>query len=168
MKPIRLVLVGVVALALTAAAASTSSPAFNREMAPILDAYLDIGHALSQDRLDGVHRAARRIAVEAKKLHPDKARPGHAGHYGSLPKNIRRSALELARAKTLTAARDAFEELGRHIVVWVITAKPAGARVLYCPMVKATWIEKGSGIHNPYLGIAHETCGRVMVGDPSM
>lgn len=167
MKSLRLVVPALAALLATTALASPSRPVFDREMAPILTAYLQVGHALANDRLDGIRPAARRIVAATHHLRPMRTAAGHAARYGSLPRHLAEDARALAAARDLKSARVAFEDLGRHLVVWVITAHPSGARVLYCPMVKATWVEKGTGVHNPYLGLAHEGCGRVMVGDPS-
>jgi hypothetical protein len=167
MKRIRLAVPALVAAIAVPALASPSRPVFDREMTPILTEYLVIEHALAADRLDGVKPAARAIVAATAHLKPVRSGHGDVVRYGSLPRNIAQDARSLAAAKDLTSARTAFLALGKHLVVWVITAHPRGARVLYCPMVKATWVENGKGVHNPYLGRAHEHCGRVMVGDRS-
>ena len=167
MKPVRLVIPALAAVLATTALAAPTRPVFDRQMAPILAQYLVVEHALAHDRLDGVAPAALAIVAASAKLEPVRTAAGHAARYGSLPGHIAEDARALAAAKDLKAARAAFLALGKHLVVWVITAHPKGARVLYCPMVKATWVEAGNGVHNPYLGQAHETCGRVMVGDRS-
>ena len=36
--------------------------------------------------------------------------------------------------------------------------------VMYCPMVEAGWVQRGSKVANPYLGEEMESCGHEVGG----
>ena len=77
--------------------------------------------------------------------------------------DVTKEAETLAKAKDLKAAREAFKPLSASLVKYLADNK-AGKGVYheaYCPMVKASWLQKGTDIKNPYMGMEMLTCGKV-------
>ena len=116
----------------------------------VLDHYLKIQAELTKDSIKGVdeHASAISKAVKGddmKMLSPDVAKQADA----------------LANAKDLNSAREAFKPLSASLVKYLADNK-AGKGVYheaYCPMEKASWVQTGTDIKNPYLGKAMPTCG---------
>src|SRR6266516_562638 len=116
----------------------------------VLAHYLMIQTELAKDSLKGVEEHANAIAKavkgdEMKMLSPD----------------VAKQAETLAKAKDLKAAREAFKPLSASLVKYLADNK-AGNGVYheaYCPMVKASWLQTGKDIKNPYMGKEMLTCG---------
>src|SRR6266705_2067067 len=138
-----------VALALAAAplaALSDDKKADDPLMEPVksvLDHYLKIQGELAKDSVKDVdeHAAAIAKAVKGddiKMLSPDVAKQADA----------------LAQAKDLRAARAAFKPLSASLVKYLADNKAGKGTYheAYCPMVKASWLQTGKTIKNPYMG----------------
>lgn len=116
----------------------------------VLDHYLMIQTELAKDSTKSLDEHANAIAKavradEMKMLSPDLAK----------------QAETLARAKDLKAAREAFKPLSASLVKYLADNK-AGKGTYhegYCPMVKASWLQKEKEIRNPYMGKSMLTCG---------
>lgn len=116
----------------------------------VLDHYLMIQTDLAKDSIKGLDEHANAIAKavkgdEMKMLSPDVAKQAEA----------------LAKAKDLKAAREAFKPLSTSLVKYLADNK-AGKGTYhegYCPMVKASWLQKETDVKNPYMGKAMLTCG---------
>ena len=71
----------------------------------------------------------------------------------------------------MKSARDAFGRLSHAIIAYAKTSNAAigdGVNVLYCPMLKKYWLQKGAKIANPYYGKSMLECGRVVTGLPDL
>ena len=118
----------------------------------VLDHYLKIQGELAKDSIKGVdeHAAAIAKAVKGddmKMLSPDVAKQADA----------------LAQAKDLRAARAAFKPLSASLVKYLADNK-AGVGTYHeawCPMVKASWLQTGRAIKNPYMGKQMLSCGEL-------
>jgi Cu(I)/Ag(I) efflux system membrane fusion protein len=157
------------ARALTAAAfllvaGAAGGSEFDRAMDPILSEYLEIHAALAADETRGVEEAVRAIEPLARKLRPETATAEHAEHYANIPRDILAACDRLEEAKEIGSIRDAFAELSRPLSMWVTMARPKGMSVMYCPMRKAGWVQRGSEVANPYYGAKMSSCGEKVGG----
>src|SRR5207248_9901630 len=103
-----------------------------------------------KDSIKGVDENANAIAKavtgdEMEMLSPDVAKQAEA----------------LAKAKDLKAAREAFKPLSASLIKYLgdHTAGKGVYHEAYCPMVKASWLQKGKDIKNPYMGKEMPACG---------
>ena len=138
---------------------------FDKTMHPILIEYLKIQEVLAADKTDGVKGAAEQIAALADKVDPKKVAGEHAMHYKDLPMKIKKAAQELAQGKEIAAMRDTFKALSRPMAMWGTMSKPQGISVVYCPMAKGSWLQKGKEIRNPYYGDEMLRCGEIVGGE---
>lgn len=162
--------VAVVALSAASTHAESGSRApgvqdFDRQMHPILGSYLKIGDTLAADSVDGVRSEAKRIAERTPKLDPKGVTGEHEAHYKDIPAKLKAAAQTLSRAKTLEEARDAYKKLSMPMGMWASMSQPAGIDVVYCPMAKASWLQKQGAIRNPYHGVKMLRCGQVVKAD---
>lgn len=116
----------------------------------VLDHYLKVETELAQDSTKGIEEHANAIVKavkgdEMKMLAPD----------------VSKAAETLAKAKDIKAAREAFKPLSASLIKYFADNK-AGKGVYheaYCPMVKASWLQKETEIKNPYMGKSMPNCG---------
>ena len=134
-------------------------------MRPIVDSYLRIGEALAADSISEIGRNAEDIAKLAGSLDPTKVTGEHASHYVQIPTKLKMAAKKLAKSKTLEEARVAYKELSMPMAMWATMSKPEGIDVVYCPMAKASWLQKKGAIRNPYHGSEMLRCGQVVKAD---
>ena len=146
------------------ASTAPSATPFDRGMQPILSRYLAIHDALAADSTKGVRAAARAIVRSTAKLNPDLVSGDSAKDYRRLPRELRAAARALAKAETLEQARWAFDQLSRPMTRWIALTKPAGIRVAYCSKARASWLQKGMVVRNPYYGTTMLRCGRIVGG----
>lgn len=144
--------------------AAGDTAAFDKQMAPILSVYAKIHRALAGDGMQGVAKAATAIAKLSRKLAPKTVSGKHAKHYATLPTKLRGAALEVAKAKSIDAAREAFKKLSRPMAMWASMSKPAGVNVVFCSMAKGSWLQTDKKIRNPYYGKKMLTCGQIIAG----
>ncbi len=159
-----LMTLGTLLPALFALPALADTAAFDAGMKPIVAPYLEIHDALASDRFEGVPKRARAIERAAKKLDPSTVTGEHAEHYKTLPEKIAAAARALASAKDIASAREAFKTLSRPIAMWTQMSAPEGLHVVFCSMAKASWVQKGEDVRNPYYGKKMLTCGEVLGG----
>src|SRR6266852_5182056 len=134
----------------TADEKKAENPALMEPVKSVLDHYLSIQTELTKDSVRGLDEHANAIAKavrgdEMKMLSPD----------------VAKQAETLAKAKDLKAAREAFKPLSASLVKYLADNK-AGQGIYheaYCPMVKASWLQKETDIKNPYMGKEMLTCG---------
>ena len=133
-----------------AEAPKRSDAAVNEPAKTILENYLAIQTELAKDSIKGVNEHASAISKSAT-----------ADKNKSLPANLGKQADAVAAAKDLKLAREAFKTLSTSVIQYVDDLKPEkGAyHEAYCPMAKASWLQKGQGIKNPYMGKEMLTCG---------
>jgi hypothetical protein len=139
-----------------AATACAPAPATDRTPKPgaemsrsVIDPYLKIQEALSDDKMDGVKANAGNIATAATAL-------------GAPAMKIDTTAVQLSNAVEIEDARDKFGALSEAIDAYMTGLKlkaPEGVRVAVCPMVHKPWLTASATIDNPYYGKSMSTCG---------
>lgn len=136
-----------IAIGAVAAEARLSGQGLDRIMEP----YLRVHASLAADKLESVPADAKALLSEATKL-------GDAGG------KLAAAAREVAAATDLKGARAAFGRLSEALLAYVASTKQAigsGLHVVYCPMVKQRWVQKGTDIANPYFGTQMLRCGEI-------
>jgi len=143
-----LVLVGTLFVSPTRASAN---PALMQPVKSVYDHYLIIQASLADDSMEGVAANAEAIA---KAVQDDSMK--------MLPLAVAQEADTLAKAKDLAAARQAFKPLSVSLIKYLADHHAKDAYVeVYCPMAKASWLQTGKNVRNPYLGQVMSTCGEI-------
>ena len=115
----------------------------------VVDPYLKIQAALSDDTMDGVKASAGDVATAAAAL-------------GAPAMKIDTTALQLASAIEIEDAREKFGTLSEAIDSYMTGLKlkaPEGVKVAFCPMVQKPWLQTAAAIDNPYYGKSMISCG---------
>jgi len=146
------------------ASARADTRAFDAAMKPVLEHYLAIQKQLASDSTEGVKAHARAIAKAAPEVDPKTVSGEHAKHYAMLPKKIAAAAEKLAKAGDLAAMREAFKALSRPMAMWGQMSAPEGIGVVFCSMAKASWVQQGAEVKNPYYGEKMLGCGEFISG----
>jgi len=148
MKPILLAAVaGFLAVAGARAGDNSTLPG---PVKSVYDDYLKIQSSLANDSMTGVAENAGAI---------EKAVEGDAN---SLPASVVTEAEALAKASSLRSARAAFKPLSDSLIKYLADRKAKGAYVqVYCPMARASWLQAGKNVNNPYFGQAMANCGEI-------
>jgi membrane fusion protein, copper/silver efflux system len=139
-------------LFLNVSVGGADQPVLMEPVKSVLDHYLMIQTELAKDSLKGVDEHADAIA---KAVRGDQMK--------MLSPEVAKQAETLAKAKDLKAAREAFKPLSASLIKYLADNK-AGKGVYregYCPMVKASWLQKETDIKNPYMGKAMLACGQL-------
>jgi len=137
---------------------------FDKYMQPILNEYLKIHSSLAKDSTEGVLESARKIEKHTAKLNSKSVTGEHAGHYKNVPVNVKKAAKKMSAAKTKEEMRSALKELSKPMAMWAGMSKPKGVKVAYCSMVRASWLQEGKIVLNPYdMKMPH--CGEFVGGD---
>ncbi|MCB9229119.1 MAG: DUF3347 domain-containing protein [Deltaproteobacteria bacterium] len=123
---------------------------FDESMGKILTEYLRIYNILLSGKTDHLKEMSENIAQMAKKLDLTSVASEHAGHYNKIPINLVNSSESLGRSGDISSAREAFRKLSQPMAMWVSMARPTGYAVMFCPMVKASWVQKEGQVQNPY------------------
>jgi len=149
-KAIAIALLAAVGLLLNTAVRAADEPALMQPVKSVLDQYLMIQTELAKDSVRGLDEHASAIAKavkgdEMKMLSPD----------------VAKQAETLAKAKDIKAAREAFKPLSTSLVKYLADNKAGKGTYheAYCPMVKASWLQTGKDITNPYMGKSMLNCG---------
>jgi Cu(I)/Ag(I) efflux system membrane fusion protein len=124
---------------------------FMQPVQSVYDGYIQVHAALAQDSLEGVSSTANAMT---KDIVGDSMK--------MLPPKVAQQSEALANAKDLQAARAAFKSLSESLIQYLKNQKvPPGAyHEAYCPMAKASWLQTGATITNPYLGKEMLRCGQ--------
>jgi hypothetical protein len=127
-------------------------PALMQPVKSVYDSYLKIQAELVKDSLNGVADNATAIA---KAVRGDEMK--------MLPSDVATQADALAQAKDLKSAREAFKPLSTSLIKYLADNKAGKGTYheAYCPMVKASWLQPGKDIKNPYMGKAMPGCGEL-------
>ena len=115
----------------------------------VLDNYLSIQASLASDSLQGLPQSASTIAQSVQN---DSAK--------ALPTNVAKQAGSLAKARDLESARAAFKGLSESMIKYVKANNITGLHEAYCPMARASWLQAGEQINNPYMGRSMPGCGQ--------
>ena len=116
----------------------------------ILESYEKIQLSLASDSLKGVTENAEAIS-KAVKDDPDKRTDA----------DLKQHADKLANDKDLKTAREDFKNLSAGLIAYLEKSNFAkvGYEQNYCPMVNASWLQKGKKVNNPYFGKEMPGCG---------
>ena len=150
LKTFAFAVVAVIGLIPNAPVRAAENPALMEPVKSVYDHYLKIQTELAKDSVNGVDKHANAIM---KAVRGDEMK--------MLSLDVAKQAETLGSAKTLKAAREAFKPLSTSLVKYLADNK-AGKGMYqegYCPMVKASWLQKGTDIKNPYMGKSMLTCG---------
>lgn len=125
-------------------------PALMQPVKSVLDHYLMIQTELAKDSVKGLDEHANAIAKAVK-----------GDDMKMLSPEVGKQAETLAKAKDIKAAREAFKPLSASLVKYLADNKAGKGTYheAYCPMVKASWLQTGKDITNPYMGKSMLTCG---------
>ena len=138
-------------LVLTAVPAFASSLGLSEPFETVTEQYLSIHGKLVSDNFDGVTAAAQAIQKVVA-----------ADPHKTFPPEFARAVDQLAAAKDLHAAREAFKTVSVQLIDAFKLAKinTGTLHEVYCPMAKAYWVQSDPKMaHNPYFGQAMENCG---------
>jgi Cu(I)/Ag(I) efflux system membrane fusion protein len=134
----------------TAQPAHATGPIFDQPVQAIFDNYIKAQAALVQDSLAGVTDAGSSMT---------KALSGAATN--TLPPAVTSQAESLAKAKDLESARAAFKLLSNSLIEFAKSHNATGTyHIAYCSMAKASWLQTGTTVMNPYFGKAMPHCGQ--------
>src|SRR5882724_11391174 len=129
-------------LALPLAGSAAEEKALMEPVKSVYDHYLAIQTELAKDSIKGLDEHANAIAKavkgdEMKMLSPD----------------VAKQAETLAKAKDVKSARQAFKPLSVSLIKYLADNKAGKGTYheAYCPMVKASWLQTGEDIKNPYM-----------------
>jgi Cu(I)/Ag(I) efflux system membrane fusion protein len=127
---------------------ASDNPALTAPVKSVYGHYLKIQADLANDSLTGVAENANAITKAVQ------------GDAKILPVEVGTKAEALAKAKDLSAARDAFKPLSDALIKYLADNKAKGAYVeVYCPMARASWLQADKNVNNPYFGTAMSGCG---------
>lgn len=149
-KSLALILMAAAGLLFHPAASAADSPALMEPVKSVLDHYLMIQTELAKDSVKALDEHASAIAKAVK-----------GDDTKTLSPEVARQAETLGKARDLKAAREAFKPLSASLVKF-LGDNQAGKGMYheaYCPMVKASWLQKEAEVRNPYMGKAMLTCG---------
>lgn len=117
----------------------------------VLDNYLKVQAALARDSFEGVSGAATAMTKAAQ-----------ADAKQTLSPKVAPQADALANSRDLSSARAAFKALSESLIQYLKDQKvpPGTYHEAYCPLAKASWLQTGTTIANPYLGKDMLRCGQ--------
>ena len=136
---------------ITKTANADESAALMEPVRSVLDNYLKIESALAKDSIEGVSSNASAIATAVR-----------GDSMNMLSRNIAEQADALAKAKDLRVAREALKPLSASLISYLHDHHVTGAYTeVYCPMAKASWLQKGEKVENPYMEPSMRGCGEI-------
>ena len=149
-KIITTALLAAIGLLFSTSVRAADEPALMQPVKSVLHHYLMIQTELAKDSVKGLDEHANAIAKAVK---------GDSKKMLSL--DVAKQAETLAKAKDIKAAREAFKPLSASLVKYLADNKAGKGTYheAYCPMVKASWLQTGKDITNPYMGKSMLTCG---------
>jgi hypothetical protein len=123
---------------------------FDQPVQTAYDSYFAAQTLLAGDSLEGLSKLGKAIATSVR---TDSAK--------TLPAAVADQAEALAKAKDLKAAREAFKPLSTSLIQFAKSSKVTEYHEAYCPMAKASWLQSGKVIVNPYMGKSMLHCGEI-------
>lgn len=129
---------------------SKTSPQANaKTVAPkSVEGYLLIQKQLAADSFEGVVPAASQIGKNEKG-------------------DLSLAAAKLSKSKNIEEARENFKKVSDLLIAGTSEKDRMGAKVAYCPMAQAQWLQLGDTLKNPYYGASMLECGRFESKSPS-
>ncbi len=117
----------------------------------VFDNYLKIESALANDSIEGVASNASAIASAVR-----------GDSMKMLSPEIAAQADALAKTKDLASARAVFKRLSKSLTQYLNDHNISAAYVeVYCPMAKASWLQKDEKVNNPYMNASMRGCGEI-------
>ena len=148
-----------VALALTATATIGGHRTFPKKqtgaLTPVVksvfDNYLKIESALANESAVGISFNASAIGSAVR-----------ADSMNMFPLKVAKQAEILAGTRNLSSAREAFKPLSKSLIQYLADHNITRPYVeVYCPMAKASWLQMGLKINNPYMAGSMRSCGTI-------
>jgi hypothetical protein len=135
-------------------ATAVSKLALSGAAKPVIENYLAAQASLAGDSMETISASAQALAQAVR---TDTAK--------TFPTEVASQAEALAKAKDLATARKAFQPLSDSLIRFAKAGNiPAGALYeVYCPMAKASWLQAGKTVRNPYIGQAMLHCGQIKI-----
>lgn len=145
----RILTLAVAALAACAALRASAAVSLSAPVQGVLQHYLSIQADLAGDSFAPVPAEAAALAKSVR-----------AAGATLVSQDLAAQADALAKASDLASARAAFEPLSASLIRTLADHHEEGAYVrVYCPMKRASWLQKGRTVNNPYLGKEMSSCG---------
>ena len=145
----RIFTLAVAALAGCAALRAADAVSLPAPVQGVLRHYLSIQADLASDSFAPVPAEAAALAKSVR-----------AAGTTLVSQDLAAQADALAKASDLASARAAFEPLSASLIRTLADHHEKGAYVqVYCPMKRASWLQKGRTVNNPYLGKEMSSCG---------
>lgn len=145
-----ILLAAMVALLGSGVGRAADNSALTGPVKSVYDDYLKIQASLANDSMTGVADSANAIAKAVQ------------GDAKALPASVATEAENLAKASGLRSARAAFRPLSDSLIKYLADHKATDAYVqVYCPMARASWLQAGKTVNNPYFGQAMANCGEI-------
>jgi Protein of unknown function (DUF3347) len=118
----------------------------------VYDHYIAIQEELTKDSTKGVSEHADAIAAAAK-----------TGQVKGLPSDAGKHADAVSKAKDIKSARQAFKPLSADFIKYRADSQAAKSAYheAYCPMARASWLQTGKEVRNPYYGKSMLDCGEL-------
>ncbi|MEZ4815450.1 MAG: hypothetical protein R3A80_09640 [Bdellovibrionota bacterium] len=107
----------------------------------VIKEYLLIQEKLAADSTEGVADAAKKIVSLEKKS------------------KVSLAAQKLVALNEIKEIRKEFKKLSTEIIAATPKKDLKDAKVAFCPMANAKWLQKGDEIRNPYYGSSMLECG---------
>jgi hypothetical protein len=125
-------------------------PALMEPVKSVYEHYLALQSDLAKDSVKSLNEHANAIAKAVK-----------GDGMKMLSSDVAKQAETLAKTKDLKTAREAFKPLSASLIKYLADHKAGKGTYheAYCPMVKASWLQQGTDIRNPYMGKEMLTCG---------
>ncbi len=117
---------------------------------PILSNYERARRGMIDGSVTKVQKAANEIATAAHEAE------AHA---------IAERSSDLAKARDLAAARQAFAALSDEVIEYYETNGGDRLAVVYCDIEKKSWLQPGGRIGNPYVDRNRRRCGEFVEGE---
>lgn len=141
----------------------TLTAAQQRTLRPVLEAYLQLQHALSLDEREGAVRAATALLEQLRQVRFD-AGSRLQQLWAPIGVRMQAAAARVAESESLEGMRGPFEVLSVQLVELLRrVGNPADypVRMAHCPMASGVgiWLQRGESIENPYFGHSMRSCG---------
>lgn len=107
----------------------------------VIKEYLIIQEKLAADSTEGIVEAAKKIISLEKKT------------------KVSLAAQKLVAHKQIEGIRKEFKSLSTEIIATTAKKDLKDAKVAFCPMANAKWLQRGDDIRNPYYGASMLECG---------
>ncbi len=144
------------------------SPALQTHMRTFIEAYLAVQRALAQDDLTNAHNHAQHFLQRVVAVNVTGEAPAVQTTITADCTRLKLSLAALAKAATLMAARQQFDEVSRALIGMLTTyavRPPVTLYRVHCPMAfdgrGADWLQAEEQVMNPYFGAAMLHCGDI-------